>query len=86
MKRRSIGRCGYNLAIRDLHREKGSLLGYNQVQLAEGPWAAGAAYDACQIGRFLEPRVVRRACGPAPLTSGPFDPSAVQGIDARSTT
>ncbi len=70
----------YNLAIRDFHQQKGSLLAYNHVQLAEGPWAAGAAYDACQVGRFLQPRHDPAAvCGPAPLTSGPFDPSAVQG-------
>ncbi len=69
----------YNLAIRDFHREKGSLLAYNHVQLAEGPWAAGAAYDACEVGRFLQPRHDPAAvCAPAPLTSGPFDPSAVQ--------
>lgn len=69
----------YNLAIRDFHWEKGSLLAYNHVQLAEGPWAAGAAYDACQVGRSLRPRHDPSAvCAPAPLTSGPFDPSAVQ--------
>jgi hypothetical protein len=69
----------YNLAIRDFHREKGSLLAYNQIQLAEGPWAAGAAYDAYQVGRALHPRRDPSAvCAPVPLTSGPFDPSAIQ--------
>ncbi len=69
----------YNLALRDLHREKGSLLAYNHVQLAEGPWAAGAAYDAYEVGRFLHPRLDPSATTiPRPLTSGPFDPSAVQ--------
>ncbi|QDT03399.1 Outer membrane efflux protein [Rubripirellula lacrimiformis] len=69
----------YNIAIRDLHRQKGSLLAYNQVQLAEGPWAAGAAADAHTTGRFLEPRINPSAVSvPAPLTSGPFDPSAPQ--------
>ncbi len=75
----------YNLAIRDFHREKGSLLAYNNVQLAEGPWAAGAAYDACQTGRYMQPRHNPDAvCGPVPLTSGPFDPSAVQGAPVYS--
>jgi outer membrane protein TolC len=75
----------YNLAIRDFHQQKGSLLAYNHVQLAEGPWAAGAAYDACQVGRFLHPRHDPSAVsGPAPLTSGPFDPSAVQGSPVDS--
>ncbi|TWU24909.1 Outer membrane efflux protein [Novipirellula galeiformis] len=69
----------YNLAIRDFHRQKGSLLAYNQVQLAEGQWAAGAYQDAYETGRHLTPR---RNPGnvsvPAPLTTGPFDPSAPQ--------
>ncbi|TWT52523.1 putative outer membrane efflux protein MdtP [Rubripirellula amarantea] len=69
----------YNLAIRDLHREKGSLLAYNQVQMAEGPWEAGATADAYQQGRYLEPRLNPSAVDvPRPLTSGPFDPSAPQ--------
>jgi Outer membrane efflux protein len=46
----------YNLALRDFHREKGSLLTYNQVNLAEealnGP-AVAAAYDR---GRYFTPR------------------------------
>ncbi|TWU54466.1 putative outer membrane efflux protein MdtP [Rubripirellula tenax] len=72
----------YNLAIRDIHRQKGSLLAYNQVQLAEGPWAAGAAADANTVGRFLEPRLDPSAVSvPAPLTSGPFMPSAVQNTN-----
>jgi outer membrane protein TolC len=69
----------YNLAIRDFHREKGSLLAYNHVQLGEGPWASGAEYDAYQTGRFLHPRVQPdQVLAPRPITSGPFDPSAVQ--------
>ena len=69
----------YNLAIRDFHKQKGSLLAYNQVQLAEGPWAAKAYRDAHRIGRFLEPRVDPASVDvPPPLTSGPFDPSAPQ--------
>lgn len=69
----------YNLAIRDLHRQKGSLLAYNQVQLAEGPWAAKAYNDAQTTGRFLEPRWNPSSVSvPAPLTRMPFDPSAIQ--------
>jgi outer membrane protein TolC len=72
--------ANYNLAIRDFHRQKGSLLAYNQVQLAEGAWSKGAAADAAHVGRFLKPyddpsKVTR----PAPLTKGGFNPSAVQG-------
>jgi len=69
----------YNLSIRDFHRQKGSLLAYNQIQLAEGPWAAGASQDAYRAGRFLKRRHVPEATEiPRPLTRGPFDPSAPQ--------
>jgi outer membrane protein TolC len=69
----------YNLAIRDLHRQKGSLLAYNQVQLAEGAWCAGAAADACHVGRFVKPRSESsRVYAPAPVSRAPFNPSAVQ--------
>jgi len=72
----------YNLALRDFHRQKGSLLAYNQVQLAEGPWAPGANYDAYQVGRFLTPRHnPSKVCAPVPLSSGPFDPSAIQDTE-----
>jgi hypothetical protein len=73
----------YNLAIRDFHREKGSLLAYNNVQLAEGPWAKGAKYDAYRTGRFLRPSLWPGAKNIAlPVTNGPFDPSAVQNSSA----
>ncbi len=36
----------YNLAIMTLHYRKGSLLEYNNVGLAEGPWPAKAYFDA----------------------------------------
>jgi outer membrane protein TolC len=69
----------YNLALRDLHRQKGSLLAYNNVQMAEGPWAAGAQRDAYQVGRFLHPRQFpEKTQAPMALTAGPFDPSAPQ--------
>ena len=73
----------YNLAIRDLHREKGSLLAYSGVGLAEGPWCPGAAEDAQRVGRFLEPRRNPDAIQTGPIVaSGGFDPSAIQpGID-----
>lgn len=66
----------YNLAIRDLHRRKGSLLAYNQVQLAEGPWAPGAYQDAYETGRFFTPRIQpEKVRMPAPVSRGTFDPS-----------
>lgn len=73
----------YNLAIRDLHREKGSLLAYNGVTLAEGPWANGAHRDAYEMGRFLDTRHHPEAVHmPPPVSSGPFDPSVPQNTQA----
>ncbi|MDG2223298.1 MAG: TolC family protein, partial [Rubripirellula sp.] len=74
----------YNLALRDLHRQKGSLLAYNNVQMAEGPWAAGAQRDAYEVGRFLHPRPFpEKTQAPMSLTAGPFDPSAPQSTTAN---
>jgi outer membrane protein TolC len=71
--------ANYNLAIRDLHRQKGSLLAYNQVQLAEGAWAPGAQRDAYQKGLFLTPRKdPSQVTAPAPITRREFEPSAIQ--------
>jgi hypothetical protein len=79
--------ANYNLSIRDLHREKGSLLAYNGVTLAEGPWADGAHNDAYQMGRFLETRHHPSAVKmPPPLSAGPFDPSAPQNTSPPAIT
>lgn len=75
----------YNLAIRDFHREKGTLLAYNDVSMAEGPWAPGAYRDAYEVGRFLTTRANPEAVSmPRPLTSGPFDPSLPQDTTPTS--
>lgn len=61
----------YNLAIRDVHLRKGSLLEYNGVYLNEGPWPAKAYFDARKRARerdagtfvnygFTRPNVVSR--------------------------
>lgn len=71
--------ANYNLAIRDFHRQKGSLLAYNQIQLAEDAWAGDAYADACRVGKFLTPRNSADAiCAPSPVSRGGFNPSAVQ--------
>ncbi len=76
--------ANYNLAIRDLHRQKGSLLAYNQVQLAEGSWAPGAQRDAYQKGLFLTPRRdPSQVVAPQPITRRGFDPSAIQDSTPR---
>lgn len=66
----------YNLAVRDLHRQKGSLLAYNHVQLAETAWHPEAYTDAYQLGRHLTPRVhPEKVDRDTPVSLGPFDPS-----------
>ena len=61
----------YNESIADVHLRKGSLLEYNGVYLAEGPWPGKAYFDARRRARaraastyldygFTQPRVVSR--------------------------
>jgi hypothetical protein len=61
----------YALAITQVHFRKGSLLEYNGVTLAEGPWPAKAYFDARKQARardashyldygFTQPRVLSR--------------------------
>ena len=38
----------YNKALKQLHLAKGTLLEYNNIMLAEGPWPAGAYNDAAR--------------------------------------
>lgn len=68
----------YQLALRDFHREKGSLLNYNRVGLSEGAWPAAAYEDAHERGRFFAPRAhPEKVDMPTPVSSGGFDPSLV---------
>ncbi|MDX1928995.1 MAG: TolC family protein [Pirellulaceae bacterium] len=75
----------YQLALRDFHREKGSLLNYNQVGLSEGAWPAPAYQDAYERGRFFAPRQNPSAVEvPSPLSSGDFDPTQVGAMPTTS--
>ena len=68
----------YQLALRDFHREKGSLLNYNQVGLSEGAWPGAAYQDAVERGRFFTPRTNPEAVEvPNPASSGSFNPTQV---------
>lgn len=69
----------YNVAILNVHFRKGSLLEYNGVFLAEGPWAGKAYFDARKRAReraaatyinygFTRPAVISR--GPIPQDTG----------------
>lgn len=67
----------YQLALRDLHREKGSLLNYSQVGLSESEWAPAAYQDAYQRGQYFAPvQNGSRFTKPGPMATGSFDPSA----------
>ena len=44
----------YNLAISEVHYRKGSLLEYNSVMLAEGPWPSKAYFDAQKRAREMD--------------------------------
>ena len=61
----------YNRAIAQVHYRKGSLLEYNGVHLAEGPWPGKAYFDAHRLARsrdastyldygFTQPKVISR--------------------------
>jgi outer membrane protein TolC len=79
--------ANYAKAITQVHFRKGSLLEYNGVYLAEGPWPAKAYFDASRRARardasmyldygFTQPRILSR--GPLEQQPGegmPFDGS-----------
>lgn len=73
----------YNLAIRNFHREKGSLLAYNHVQLAEAAWAEAASDSAYHVGRYLTPRKnPKEVTAPKNPSSATFNPSEVQSTQS----
>ena len=82
----------YNRAIMRLHFRKGSLLEYNGVYLAEGPWPGKAYFDALRRARqrdaslyvdygYTRPGVISR--GPHPQINGGSNGGAV--YQARPT-
>lgn len=64
----------YTLAIRDVHLEKGSLLDYCEVYLAEGPWPGKAYHDAAKRDRWRrEPHLIDYTLrGPRVVSRGPY--------------
>jgi outer membrane protein TolC len=72
----------YSLALRDVHYAKGSLLEYDGVSLAEGPWSRDAYRDALERSRHFAPRVIdyglRR---PRPISRGPYLPDGGSLLD-----
>ncbi|WP_417731166.1 TolC family protein [Rosistilla oblonga] len=76
----------YNLAMRDLHRQKGTLLAYNHIHMSEGGWHSPAYREACEQGRFFRPCPHPDAIeAPCPVSRGPFDPSA-PGVSSMPVT
>lgn len=75
----------YNLAVRDFHQEKGSLLTYNQISLTEDAINGSMLSGAYQRGRFLTPRDnPERVQAQAPVSRGGFDPSTIGVPDASA--
>ncbi len=84
----------YNLAVLQVHFRKGSLLEYNGVYLAEGPWPAKAYFDARKRARerdaamyinygFTRPGVFSR--GPMPQHLRPSGTVTHEGPAADAT-
>ncbi len=84
----------YNRAIMRLHFRKGSLLEYNGVYLAEGPWPGKAYFDALRRARqrdasrfidygYTRPGVISR--GPNPQVTGTPTGGVYQGPPAGGT-
>jgi outer membrane protein TolC len=63
----------YSLAIRDVHMAKGSLLEYDGVSLAEGPWSSRAYLEALERSRHFTERVIDYGLTqPRPVSQGPY--------------
>ncbi|MCC7087275.1 MAG: TolC family protein [Pirellulales bacterium] len=65
----------YNKAIMFVHFRKGSLLEYNGVYLAEGPWPAKAYFDATRRARARDAGIYMDYgfTRPAVVSRGPFE-------------
>lgn len=65
----------YTLAVKNIHLQKGSLLDYNEIYLAEGPWP-GKAYDDAAIRqrtRIRPPQFLQRILSmPMPVSRGGY--------------
>ena len=86
----------YNQTISQVHMRKGSLLEYNNISLAEGPWSAKAYWDALGHARrrdastymdfgFTRPKVISRGLYSQHsdgTTDGDTMPSPIPSADA----
>lgn len=63
----------YVLAIKDVHRAKGTLLHYDQVALSEGPWSSDAYRDALERSRHFKPHPLDYGMlRPIPISRGAY--------------
>ncbi len=65
----------YTLAIKNVHLQKGSLLDYNEIYLAEGPWPGKAYDDAARRNNTqidIPPFLQRILQMPMPVSRGPY--------------
>jgi outer membrane protein TolC len=70
-----LNRSRYSLATKNVHFVKGTLLEYDGVYLAEGPWPSDAYADAARLEASRSmPRPLNYASSRAPVVSrGPYD-------------
>jgi outer membrane protein TolC len=87
----------YNIAIMNVHYRKGSMLDYDGVYLAEGPWPGKAYFDALRQARkrdasmylnygFTRPNVMSRGPIEQGCTDGCEGEGAYQGLEGFAPT
>jgi outer membrane protein TolC len=76
----------YMLGIRQVHFAKGSLLDYDEVSLAEGPWSSAAYRDALERSRHFKERDIdyglRR---PLPVSRGAYQQQSPEVLPMPGT-
>ncbi len=71
----------YMLAIRDVHRAKGSLLDYDEVSLAEGAWSTRAYRESVERSRHYKQRTIDYGLShPRPLSRGPYQQQTAETL------
>ncbi len=77
----------YTLAVKNVHFNKGSLLDYNDIHLAEGDWPSQAYHDSAERARLSRPsapildRLSRRSVAP-PVSEGEYIQQTFDGSHA----
>lgn len=81
-----LNRARYVLAAKNVHFVKGTLLDYDGVYLAEGPWPGKAHHDAAERDASRgRPQPLNYASSKAPVVSnGPFDQNPAEGSSAEA--